>query len=88
VPINFNPNLNHNDSLHPHEIEARARKRNFETREMVEKAYLTGDVPVTAAGNAADHSSVHRETAQAKKTRKDARTWWGAQSNDGSCDDD
>jgi len=88
MPINFNPNLPKNDSLKPGEIEDRANARNAQTRELVEKAYLTGEVPVSAAERAADHSSIQRQTAEAKKARKDARTWWGAQSDGGSCDDD
>ncbi len=86
--INYNPNLPPNDSLRPAEIQARAEARNAETREMVEKAYLTGGVPVSAAERAADHSSVCRQTAEAKKARRDAATWFKAIVFGGSCDDD
>lgn len=81
-PINFNPNLPKNDSLSPKEIEQKVSDRNSKTRELAEKAYLTSDVPVSAAQAAAEHSSIQRETAQAKKARRDANTWWGASQDD------
>lgn len=87
-PINFNPNLGRNDSLSPKEIEEKVGERNAETRELTEKAYLVGDVPETAAKNAADNSAIQRETFQGKKARRDAATWYNAQSNDGTCEED
>jgi len=86
--INFNPNLNHNDSLSPEEIDKKVEERNKETRSLTEKAYLTGDVPVTASERAAEHSSITRQTAEGKKARRDAGNWWSAQSNSDDCDDD
>lgn len=88
--INFNPRLTPNDSLTPNEIEAKVNARNEETRKLAEQAYLTGGVPVSAAERAAEHSSIQRQTAEAKKARKDAKTWWKAKfwaDNDG-CEED
>ena len=76
--INYNPNLPPNDALTPSEIEARAARRNEETRHLAEQAYLTGNVPPSAAGRAADHSSITRQTAEAKKARRDAAHWFKA----------
>ena len=76
--INFNPRLNPNDSLEPHEIEAKVNERNAKTRELAEKAYLTGGVPVSASQKAADHASIQRQTAEGKKARRDATNWWKA----------
>jgi hypothetical protein len=73
--INFNPNLRKNDSLSPEEIAAKAQHRNAETRDLTEKAYLASDVPPCTAERAAEHSSVMRETAEAKKARRDAGFW-------------
>lgn len=73
--INFNPRLRPNDSLEPDEIEAKAKERNAKTRELTEQAYKTAGVPVSTSERAADHSSVMRQTAEAKKARRDARTW-------------
>lgn len=87
--INFNPHLRYNDSLTPEEIAAKAERRNEETRRLTEQAYLAGDVPVKAAERAADHSSVTRQTAEAKKARKDAATWSDAKAtNKGRIDAD
>ncbi len=87
-PINFNPSLPPNDSLEPWEIRAKTASRNFETREMVQKAYEVGGVPPSTAERAADHAAVERQTAEAKKAQKDARTWWKAKNESGDCDDD
>ncbi len=76
MPINFNPNLPPNDSLEPWEIDAKVAGRNAETRQLTEKAYKTGGVPDKAAERAANHSSITRQTAEAKKDRRDAKTWW------------
>lgn len=73
--INFNPRLRPNDALGSEEIEAKANERNAKTRELTEQAYKTAGVPVSASERAADHSSVMRQTAEAKKARKDARIW-------------
>lgn len=73
--INFNPNLRHNDSLSPEEIARRAEQCNENTRQLTEQAYLAADVPPSAAARAADHSSVTRQTGEAKKARRDAATW-------------
>jgi hypothetical protein len=86
--IQFNPNLPPNDSLEPWEIQARGAARNQETRELTEKAYLVGDVPPSAAERAAEHSSVSRQTPEAKKARRDARTWWKAKNSTGVGDDE
>lgn len=92
--IFFNPRLNRNDSLTPQEIEAKVAERNQETREMTKKAYETGGVPESSASRAADHSSVSRQTAEGKKARRDANTWYAAKeveswkSNDYQDDDD
>ncbi|HEY9711075.1 MAG TPA: hypothetical protein V6D48_22905 [Oculatellaceae cyanobacterium] len=76
--INFNPRLNPNDSLEPHEIEAKVNQINAKTREQAERAYLTGGVPVSASQKAADHSAIQRQTAEGKKARRDANNWWKA----------
>lgn len=76
--IFFNPRLNPNDSLTPAEIEAKVNERNAKTRDLAEKAYLTGNVPVSAAQKAADHASIQRQTAEGKKARRDANTWYKA----------
>ncbi len=87
MSINYNPNLPKNDALEPWQIEAKVAARNAETRHLTEKAYLVGDVPPTTAGRAADHSSVTRQTPEAKKARKDAKTWWKAKNIfDEGCD--
>ena len=86
--VNFNPRLNPNDSLEPHEIEARVNKRNAETRDMAEKAYTTGGVPLSSSQKAADHASVQRQTAEAKKARSDAKTWWKAKNIFGEEEDE
>jgi hypothetical protein len=85
--INFNPNRRPNDSLSPEEIAAKAEQRNLETRELTKRAYLTAEVPVTHAERAADHSSVTRQTAEAKKARKDAATWSRTKAGEGKCID-
>ena len=82
MPINFNPNLPPNDSLEPWEIRAKVADRNFETRELAEKAYEVGGVPPSIAERAADNLSVSRETAQAQKSYRDARTWYNAKRNE------
>lgn len=84
--IFFNPNLPKNDSLTPGEIQAKVDARNSETRELTEKAYETGEVPPSSAKRAAEHSSVTRQTNEAKKDRRDAGTWWRAKNY--SCGDD
>ena len=76
--INFNPNLPSNDALTPAQIESRVEGRNEETRAMAQNAYKTSGVPDSAASNAAAHASIQRQTGEAKKARKDARTWWDA----------
>lgn len=88
--INFNPRLTPNDSLTPNEIEEKVNARNEETRRLAEQAYLTGGVPVSAAERAARHSSVQRQTAEAKKARRDAKTWWKAKfwTDDDGCEED
>lgn len=86
MAINFNPNLPPNDSLEPWEIEMKVGARNAETRELTEKAWLTGGVPPSTAERAADHASNSRQTPEAKKARRDARTWWRAK-NECSEDD-
>jgi hypothetical protein len=78
MAINFNPRLAPNDALTPSEIEAKVAARNEETRKLTEQAYLTGGIPVSAAQRVADHASVQRQTAEAKKARRDAKTWWKA----------
>lgn len=85
--INYNPNLPPNDSLEPWEIRAKVASRNFETRQLAEKAYEVGGVPPSIAERAADNLSVSRETAQAKKSYRDARTWFKAKRSEGDCDD-
>lgn len=87
MAINYNPNLPPNDSLEPWEIRARVSGRNIETRQLAEKAYEVGGVPPSIAERAADNLSVSRETAQAKKSYRDARTWWKAKRSEGDCDD-
>ena len=87
MSINFNPNLPPNDSLEPWEIRAKVAGRNIETRQLAEKAYEVGGVPPSIAERAADNLSVSRETAQAKKSYRDARTWWNAKRKEGDCDD-
>ncbi len=79
--INFNPFLRHNDSLSPEEIQAKVDERNQKTREMVKRAYQTGDVPESAADRAAGHSSISRKTAEAQKANRDAAHWSEAQNN-------
>jgi hypothetical protein len=90
MSINFNPRLTPNDSLTPNEIEAKVNARNAETKKLAEQAYLTGGVPVSAAQRAAEHSSIQRQTAEAKKARRDAKTWWKAKfwSDDDECEED
>jgi hypothetical protein len=88
MSINFNPNLPPNDSLEPWEIDAKVAGRNAETRHLTEKAYKTGGVPDSAAERAANHSSVTRQTAEAKKDRRDAKTWSKAKRVWGEGDDD
>lgn len=78
--INYNPNLPPNDSLEPWEIELKANLRNAQTRDLTEKAYIAGGVPNSAAERAGKHSSTMRQTPEAKKDRRDARTWWEAKS--------
>lgn len=86
--INYNPNLPPGDSLTPEQIRAKTDERNAQTREMVNRAYQTGGVPVSSAERAADHSSIARQTAEAKKANRDARTWWKAKNYGAECDDD
>lgn len=74
--INFNPNLPPNDSLKPWEIEDRVAQLNAQIRKSAEEAYKTGGVPDKAAERAAKHSSITRQTPEAKKDRRDATTWW------------
>lgn len=88
MPIHYNPNLRPNDSLTPEQIRAKTDERNAQTREMVSKAYQSGGVPVSSAERAAEHSSVSRQTAEAQKSYRDARTWWNAKNGEGSCNDD
>ncbi|MEG3879308.1 hypothetical protein QT972_18305 [Microcoleus sp. herbarium7] len=85
--IFFNPNLNHNDSLSPEEIEDEVDLRNRQTRDMAKKAYETGGVPESSARRAADHSSTTRQTNEAKKARRDAETWYDAKASQGSDSD-
>lgn len=85
--INFNPNLPKNDSLTPGQIEAKVNQRNAETRELAEKAYLAGGVPPSSAQRAAEHSSVERQTSEAKKARTDARHWFSGRRNSITEDD-
>lgn len=87
MTIFFNPNLPPNDSLTPEQIRAKTDERNAQTREMVNRAYQTGGVPVSSAERAAEHSSVARQTAEAKKANRDARTWWKAKRLEEDCDD-
>lgn len=82
MAINYNPNLPPNDSLEPWEIRAKVACRNIETRELAQKAYEVGGVPPSAAERAADNLSVSRETAQAQKSYRDARTWHNAKRNE------
>lgn len=86
--INYNPNLPPNDSLEPWEIEARVAGRNSETQHLARKAYEVGDVPPSAAGRASRHMGVTRQTAEAKKDIRDARTWWNAKNGEEVCGDD
>jgi hypothetical protein len=81
MAINFNPNLPPNDSLTPEEIQAKVRERNAETQELAKQAYITGGVPISAADNAAKHSSITRRTPEAKKAIKDAGIWWKAKND-------
>jgi predicted AAA+ superfamily ATPase len=85
--INFNPNLNHNDSLDPEEIEEKVNERNRDTRDMARRAYETGGVPESASRRASDHSSITRQTPEAKKARRDAETWHDAKSRQGDDSD-
>lgn len=89
MTINFNPNLPPNDSLEPWQIEAKIAARNAETRHLAEQAYLAGGVPPSAAERTAAHSSISRQTPEAKKARRDARIWWKAKNQDweDGCDD-
>lgn len=75
MAINFNPNLPKNDSLESWEIRAKIATRNLETQQLTEKAYEAAGVPPSIAWRAADHASVCRQTAEAKKAFRDARTW-------------
>jgi hypothetical protein len=45
---------------------------------------------VSAAQRAAEHSSIQRQTAEAKKARRDAKTWWKAKfwAEDDDCSED
>ena len=88
MAINYNPNLPPNDSLEPWQIRGKVTERNNETRELAEKAYEVGGVPPSIAERAADNLSVSRETAQAKKSYRDARTWWKAKRSEVDGDDD
>jgi hypothetical protein len=88
MTIKFNPNLPPNDSLEPWEIEAKIAAKNAETRALTERAYKTGGVPDRAAERAAGHSSVTRQTPEAKKDRRDAKTWWKAKNAWGDDDDE
>lgn len=88
MTIDFNPNLPPNDSLEPWEIEMKVAARNAETRELTEKAWLTGGVPPSTAKRVADHASNFRQTPEAKKARRDARTWWRAKNECEDCDDE
>ena len=78
-----NPNLPPNDSLTPEQIQEKVDQRNGETRELTNKAYQAGGVPPSAADRAAKHSSITRQTAEAKKDRRDASTWREAKSDGG-----
>lgn len=78
MAINFNPNLPPNDSLEPWEIRAKVAARNAETEDLAKKAYEAGGVPPSAAERAARHMSVTRQTPEAQKDIRDARTWWKA----------
>ncbi len=82
MAINYNPNLPPNDSLEPWEIRAKVAGRNAETRELAQKAYEVGGVPPTTAERAADNLSISRETAEAQKSYRDARSWWNAKRNE------
>lgn len=86
MSINYNPNLPPNDSLEPWEIRAKVNDRNAETSTLAKKAYEAGGVPPSSADRAAENLSVSRETAEAKKAYRDARTWFYAKSEGGECD--
>lgn len=78
MAINYNPNLPPNDSLELWEIEARVAQRNTETQNLAKKAYEAGGVPPIAAERASRHMGITRQTPEAKKDIRDARTWWKA----------
>lgn len=84
--INYNPNLPPNDSLEPWEIRAKVAARNAETSTFAKKAYEAGGVPPSAADRAAENLSVSRETAEAQKAYRDARTWFYAKREGDGCD--
>lgn len=88
MAINFNPNLPPNDSLIPWDIEANVAARNTETQDLAKKAYEVGGVPPTAAERASRHMGVTRQTAEAKKDIRDARSWWKAKRSEENGDDD
>lgn len=85
--ISFNPNLPQNDSLTPEQIEEKVNERNRDTRGMAKRAYETGGVPESSARRASDHSSITRQTPEAKKARRDAETWYDAKSSQGDDSD-
>ena len=78
MAINYNPNLPPNDCLLPYQIQDKVDARNAETEALAKKAYEAGGVPPSAAERAARHMSVTRQTTEAKKDIRDARTWWKA----------
>lgn len=82
MAINFNPNLPHNDSLTPDEIQDKVDERNAQTQELARKAYEAGGVPPSAATRASRHQSITRKTAEAKKDIRDAETWYDAKQHD------
>ncbi len=88
MAINYNPNLPPGDSLEPWQIQAKVSARNHETEDLAKKAYEVGGVPPSAAERASRHMSVTRQTPEAKKDIRDARTWWKAKRSKGNCDDD
>lgn len=85
--ISFNPNLPHNDSLTPEQIEEKVNQRNQDTRDMAKQAYQTGGVPESSAQRASNHSSITRQTNEGKKDRRDADTWYNAQRHQGADSD-
>lgn len=86
--INYNPNLPPNDSLLPYQIEEKVAARNTETQDLAKKAYEVGGVPPSAAERASRHMGTIRQTPEAKKDIRDARTWWLAKRSQEEKNDD